>query len=414
MSTPQQTDERLRSWLDANQLARERLSVAVLALDKRFSSVTSRHPRGGPDGGRDIEAFYQNSRKAFAAVGFVNSACDSPRELLEVRNKFKADLLRALVADNALKVFVFFTNVSLTVSEKDGLMAFAIAKGIEVAEIFDRERLRIALDSAEGLGLRFQYLSIPLSEPEQAAFFARWGSGLEELITKSMEAVDGRLDRLEFFEEQSRALKSLSFHFKLKREVLRTELPHFRALFVMLFANDLPLQTLNIATFDDMGYWQPTSDTGDSGIFGISWVKSTETESKILKTSIAHRYEPLSQICGTLSNDHILGQAILSKSLKDLDQNRFHFYVDAAIADLIDQVVILANQYIVWRADRSQLRFDNSSPNIEWPIKLAPGHVSTRWKSMMGQLGYLTIDFSQFTPKRLYRAERILHGFAQS
>ena len=143
MSTPQQTDERLRSWLDTDQLARERLSLAVLALDKRFSVVTPRHPRGGPDGGRDIEAIFQNARKAFGAVGFVNSACDSPTEKVEVRNKFKADLVRALSADNSLEVFVFFTNVSLTVGKKEDLVALAKAKGIKVAEIFDRERFRI-------------------------------------------------------------------------------------------------------------------------------------------------------------------------------------------------------------------------------------------------------------------------------
>ena len=56
MTVPQQTDERLRSWLDTNQLARERLSLAVLALDKGFTAVTPRHPRGGPDSGHDIDA----------------------------------------------------------------------------------------------------------------------------------------------------------------------------------------------------------------------------------------------------------------------------------------------------------------------------------------------------------------------
>src|ERR1043166_6746803 len=149
MSTPQQTDERLRSWLDANQLARERLSLAVLALDKRFTAVTPRHPRGGPDGGRDIEAIFQNARKAFAAVGFVNSACDSSEEKLAVKSKFKADLARAISADASLKVFVFFTNESFTVGEKKELVALAKSSGIEVAEVFDRARLRIALDSAE-------------------------------------------------------------------------------------------------------------------------------------------------------------------------------------------------------------------------------------------------------------------------
>src|SRR5438477_12072727 len=99
MTAPQQTDARLRSWLDTNQLARERLSLAVLALDKRFTAVSPRHPQGGPDSGRDIDAIFQNGYKAFAAVGFVNSACDSTSKKGQIRNKFKADLARALTAD---------------------------------------------------------------------------------------------------------------------------------------------------------------------------------------------------------------------------------------------------------------------------------------------------------------------------
>ena len=45
---------------------------AILAIDKRFSDVRPRHPRGGPDGGRDIEAVYRGDQITFGAVGFVN------------------------------------------------------------------------------------------------------------------------------------------------------------------------------------------------------------------------------------------------------------------------------------------------------------------------------------------------------
>src|SRR5437667_2281681 len=370
MTTPQQTDARLRSWLDTNQLARERLSLAVLALDKRFSAVTPRHPRGGPDGGRDIDAIFQDGRKAFAAVGFVNSACDSVTEKGEIRNKFKSDLARALTADNSLKVFIFLTNVALTVGEKDELVALAKAEGIEVAEVFDRERMRIALDSAEGLGLRFQYLSIPLSDAEQAAFFARWGSGLEQLITESIQSVGSRLERMEFFQEQNRPLTSLSFHFKLQRKVRRNEMPHFRALLVMMFRQSLPMPTLHVGACDDVDFWREALGRGDPGIFGIAWSQTTEGEAQILKRSLSFRPEPLSQISGSLNNNDFFGRAILGKDLKDLHRTVFVFFVDATVAELIDQAAIIANEYIVWRADRRKLRFDDTVPIMNWPIEL--------------------------------------------
>ena len=411
MTTPQQTDARLRSWLDTNQLARERLSLAVLALDKRFSDVTPRHPRGGPDGGRDIDAIFQDGRKAFAAVGFVNSACDSTTEKGEIRNKFKADLARALTADNSLKIFVFLTNVALTVGEKDDLVALAKAEGIEVAEVFDRERMRIALDSAEGLGLRFQYLSIPLSDAEQAAFFARWGSGLEQLITESIQAVDSRLERMEFFQEQNRPLTSLSFHFKLQRKVWRSEMPHFRALLVMMFPRSLPMVKLHLGVCDDVDFWPEASARADPGIFGIAWSQITEDEPQVLKRSISLRTEPLSQVSGSLNNNDFFGRAILGKDLKDLHRTVLVFFVDAALAELIDQAAIIANEYIVWRADRDELGFDDTVATMKWPIELTSEQLATPWKRVMADIGSLAIDFSAVTPKRLYQAEKISGGF---
>ena len=56
-----ETDQRLKNYLDTNQLAREQMCLAVLAIDRRFSNVKPRHPRGGPDGGRDIEAIFLGS-----------------------------------------------------------------------------------------------------------------------------------------------------------------------------------------------------------------------------------------------------------------------------------------------------------------------------------------------------------------
>lgn len=49
LGTPRVTDERLRSWLDGNQLDRERMCQALLNLDQRFRDVRPLHPRGGPD-----------------------------------------------------------------------------------------------------------------------------------------------------------------------------------------------------------------------------------------------------------------------------------------------------------------------------------------------------------------------------
>src|SRR5438477_11244101 len=117
MANHQLTDERLRSWLDTQQLARERLCLAVLSLDKRFTNIRPRNPRGGRDGGRDLEATYKDGRQAWAAIGFQNSVSDSREEKKAAVQKFKKDLARALKEEKNLKVFVAFTNVGLTAGE---------------------------------------------------------------------------------------------------------------------------------------------------------------------------------------------------------------------------------------------------------------------------------------------------------
>src|SRR4051812_23894956 len=95
MSTAQHTDERLRNSLDGQQLSRERLCLAVLGLDNRFANIKPRNPRGGPDGGRDIEAVFQGSQVAWGAVGFQNSVNDSSAQRKKAAKKFSDDLSRA-------------------------------------------------------------------------------------------------------------------------------------------------------------------------------------------------------------------------------------------------------------------------------------------------------------------------------
>jgi hypothetical protein len=161
--TVSKTDERLRSWLDTNQLARERLCQAILSLDSRFHEVRPRNPRGGPDGGRDLEAIFHDGREVWAAIGFQNSVSDSPHNKKQASKKYHADLKRALEEKSDLKVFVFFCNVALTADEKSALAKHARKQGIEETDVFDRERIRIVLDSPEGRSIRFQYLDLELS-----------------------------------------------------------------------------------------------------------------------------------------------------------------------------------------------------------------------------------------------------------
>jgi hypothetical protein len=230
------TDERLKSYLDSNQLSRERLALAVLALDRRFSDIKPRHPRGGPDSGRDIEAKLEG-QLVFAAVGFQNQATDSDESRKKAMEKFKSDLKSALGVEPAPTVFVFVTNVNLRQGEKDTLVREAHALGITQAEVFDRERVRILLDTPEGLAARYQYLGVPLTEPEQAAFFARWGADLQSLLTDGFGRLEGALRRVQFLQESKAVVDKLLVRLELDREYSGEELGHVRAFASLFFKN---------------------------------------------------------------------------------------------------------------------------------------------------------------------------------
>jgi hypothetical protein len=226
---PYETDERLKSYLDTNQLYREQMCLAVMAIDKRFSNVRPRHPRGGPDGGRDIEGIFNGVQRVFGAVGFINQASDSDAQRNKSSAKFKEDLSAALIQQPAPEVFIFFTNVNLTAGEKDDLVKHAKSKGIAYAEVFDRERIRISLDSPDGLGIRFQYLKIPLSEAEQAAFFARWGDDIQGVISDGFVRIQRSLNRMHFLQEAALPLSGFTGVLQLDKEYRGSEIGHFRA-----------------------------------------------------------------------------------------------------------------------------------------------------------------------------------------
>ena len=58
-----ETEQRLKNFLNSNQVVRERMCLQILSLNHNYSEIKPRHPNGGPDQGRDIEALYKNVLK---------------------------------------------------------------------------------------------------------------------------------------------------------------------------------------------------------------------------------------------------------------------------------------------------------------------------------------------------------------
>lgn len=95
--------------------------------------------------------------------------------------------------------------------------------------MFDRERIRIELDSPDGFYLRYQFLNLPLSEAEQASFFARWGDDLQSVSATGFQQVQGILERVLFLQEAEETLDALRVTLELERAYSSDEIGHFRA-----------------------------------------------------------------------------------------------------------------------------------------------------------------------------------------
>lgn len=199
MDGPRLTEERLRHHLDARQPEREAMCLALLPLLGPYTREKPRRPKGGPDGARDIEAVFESSTLLWGAVGFRNGGGSDDAARKAADSKFREDLKSMLEENRQLQAFVFFTNVDLTPSQHEELLAHARDSGIAHVDIFDFERLRHALDSPEGLIARLQYLEIPMSPTEQATLVARFGRDLQRVMTMRLDRVERTLSDMEHF-----------------------------------------------------------------------------------------------------------------------------------------------------------------------------------------------------------------------
>lgn len=425
---PYETDQRLKSYLDTNQLHREQMCRAVLAIDRRFSNVQPRHPRGGPDGGRDMEATYRREQKAFGAVGFVNEANDSRDQKTKITAKFKEDLENALAADKQPAVFVFFTNVNLTLGEKHDLTELAKAAGISFCEIFDRERIRIELDSPDGFCIRFHYLQIPLSEEEQASFFARWGDEIQSVVAAGFQKLERSLNRILFLQEASDTMSYLSIGLELDREYSGDEIGHFRAfalfhlkeikhkIFAFVFGSSDKSSRLYKPSGREAwpelpgikhgiggGQWEEYIDHNAAG----EAQESEEADDKdryvqvgcfssigmntVKFISIKYDKDALVRFEPTLC-------------MKDLDEAGYILILNKSLAHKLKAIHVIADGYKLDEFAKEEFSIDETAFEPSIPVEFIAEELADHWVRIRPSevASNFTLRFSEQTPKRLF------------
>jgi hypothetical protein len=428
---PYQTDERLKSYLDTNQLHREQLCRAVLAIDKRFSDVRPRHPRGGPDGGRDIEALFRDESLAYGAVGFVNQANDSKEQKKTISDKYSSDLDSALEANKKPSVFVFFTNINLTVGEKDSLIEKARKQGITHCEILDRERLRITLDSPDGFSLRFQYLNITLSEEEQASFFARWGDDIQSVISTGFQRIEGTLNRLLFLQESTDPLNYLTLSFELKEKYSADDIGHFR-LFCSMYLKEPKQKILGIMFGSSDKSNRMRSDMNGNfteelpgikhGIAGGQWESYLDIDmgsEEEIDDEEDERYKQVGSSSSIGRSEVEFLPISYSKDsfiryfpticLKDLDDAMFLPMANKSLAEKVKAIHIYSNGYKIQETGPEDLKIDVEEFEPAIPVEFTTKELEDPWvrirPSEMSSAFH--IRFFEQTPKRMFVPDQV-------
>ncbi len=421
---PYQTDERLKSYLDTNQLHREQMCRAILAIDKRFSDVRPRHPRGGPDGGRDLDAVYRGNQIAYGAVGFVNQANDSPEQKRTITAKFSDDLKNSLSSNEKPTAFVFFTNINLTLGEKETLINEAKQSNILFCDILDRERLRITLDGPDGFSIRFQYLNISLSEAEQASFFARWGDDIQSVISTGFQRIESTLNRVLFFQEASDPLTHFTLSFELDKIYTAEEIGHFR-LFCSMYLKEPKHNILSVlfGSSDKSNRMRKETETPFTeqamgikcGISGGQWEHYIDTIDKNDKEpeESKERYKCVGA-SSSVGRDEIEFLPIsYSKdtfirfspviSFRDLDDAMFLPMINQSLAEKVKAVHVYANGYKLQEISSADFYVDTTEfdPNI--PAKFDQDELRDPWTRIRPiSSSAFHIRFSEVTPQRMF------------
>ena len=425
---PYETGERLKNYLDTNQLSRERMCLALLSIDKRFSNVRPRHPNGGADGGRDIQAIYQNRQTAFGAVGFVNEANDSTPQKTTIKKKFASDLESALAAEVKPEALVFFTNINLTIEEKNVLVKKAQTSGIVHCEIWDRERLRIQLDSLDGLSIRFQYLLMPLSEAEQASFFARWGDDIQSVIATGFQRTEQALDRVQFFLESQDALIALHFTFELDRVYTAAEINHFRVFCsLMLLEPKLNIWRTLFGAFDKAYRLREKSSNVEveelPGIaYGIGYGQwNHEGFQAPAKKSIRQRKKSYREKYNGGDSGSAIGRARIDTlnislnhsdtmfrfaptlALKDFNNCHYKFTMNRSFSEKVKAIHVYANGFKLDEITSNFRITSDSRIGEDIPMQFTEDELRDEWVVLEPKIStFFALDFNEQTPKRMY------------
>lgn len=414
------------------------MCLEILSVQQDYTDLQPRLPKGGPDGGRDIQGFYKGD-PCYGAVGFVNDATDTEQHRSAIQKKFGDDLDNALKEKEGKPVpksFVFFTNVGLTPSIIKDLQKQAYDRGIINCEIFDRERLRIVLDSNRGYAIRFRYLDISLSDAEQKDFFSAWADDITSLIGSGIKGIDRTTKRIQFLLESQLLLDSLRTIVKLDApiwDVCKGEFFFETTLTLRVHSQGLLGVTYGGGTrsisesLEELKKRGKRSTRNTQYGFGFSWIMRNSDQDSLfegcedtlefpkgIETDNGIRYVKTSASEGVLDvQNEALSFSALSEpflfryqptcKLLELHGCMILFDCSKEIADHVSEIAIVAGGYELLKLSRSDIKIANGTyDRLKVPKGEKQEAESHEWKTLRPSKmsSAFSLDLMHKTPRR--------------
>ena len=264
--------------------------------------------------------------------------------------------------------------MDLTPNEISKLEKLAAERGLTHVDIYWRERIRHALDGVEGLALRYQYLGIPLSETEQAAFFARYGKDLEGLIRGRFDRIEQKLDAIEYYRWRAGSISSLTLEVEFKN-IMSSEQDvqeHFR-ICLELQGVQHEKRSIFIGCRDD--FWATKDGRYYFDTKAFFW---RERMGKVEDSwSEKHGRVGGGVISGIRINLH--WRPVSNILVSEFDHLGGHFHFTENLADRIARVRFLLDDYVIQDREFMNSELEPCRPNA-WPEELTDAEAVIPWR----------------------------------
>jgi hypothetical protein len=323
--------------------------------------------------------------RCLGAVGFLNNVSDSASDRKSIQKKFVADVKAARDASPESKAFVFFCNVDLTPATLTELERIGREHGLTFIDIYWRERLRHALDSAEGLAIRFQYLSIPLSKAEQVAFFGRFGRDIADLLRGRFDRLEEKLDAVEFARWKAGQIRSLALDVQFRKytQSKHSAPEHFR---VCLELQSVMNEKRSILLGGRDDFWKAADGAWYFGTKAFFW---RERVGNIEESWVPQHI----RVGGGIVTGIHLGvewRPMAPIMAAEFDGLSKHLHFTENLLDRISRVRFCIDDYVFVDWAFHPDRVEKLKPSLGWPEPLQETEAAVAWQCV--SLGPLCLD----------------------